>query len=196
MTFGGIAQEFYTRLGQHYGKSGPAYYFESGVAEKTFLAMLNEAKVEIRFGLRVEKVEKDGVRIRNLTLSDGSTVTARVFIDAGYEGVVMARADVHYTWGREAHDEFGEEAAGIRFDKTPHPAATVDEHGQLLPGMSGWAHDFVAAADQRVKNGNWRLCFPMIWPGGSRSPSPSTTIAPAIACSKTGSAKGPPPGKK
>src|SRR5580693_4389388 len=73
-TFGGIAQEFYTRLGQHYGKSGPAYYFESGVAEKTFLAMLDEAKVEVRYGLRVEKVDKDGARIRSIALSDGSTV--------------------------------------------------------------------------------------------------------------------------
>src|SRR4051812_3008168 len=49
-TFGGIAQEFYTRLGQHYGKPGAVYYFESGVAEKTFLAMLAEAKVEVHYG--------------------------------------------------------------------------------------------------------------------------------------------------
>jgi len=31
-TFGGIAQEFYFRMGRHYGKSDPAYYFESSVA--------------------------------------------------------------------------------------------------------------------------------------------------------------------
>ncbi|HEY3897171.1 MAG TPA: FAD-dependent oxidoreductase [Chthoniobacter sp.] len=159
-TFGGIAQEFYTRLGQHYGKSGPAYYFESGVAEKTFLAMLDEAKVEVRYGLRVEKVEKDGTHIRSITLSDGSTVAAKVFADTGYEGDLMARAGVSYTWGREARDEFGEEAAGIRFDKTFHIAATVDESGNLLPGISGWARDFhEAAADRTVMNYNWRLCF-------------------------------------
>ena len=159
-TFGGIAQEFYTRLGQHYGKPGPAYYFESGVAEKTFLAMLNEAKVEVRYSLRVDKVEKDGARIRSITLSDGSKVKAKVFIDAGYEGDLMARAGVGYTWGREARDEFNEEAAGIRFDKTPRKAATVDDTGKLLPGMSGWAKDFKElAADKTVMNYNWRLCF-------------------------------------
>ncbi|MDR3405471.1 MAG: FAD-dependent oxidoreductase [Chthoniobacter sp.] len=159
-TFGGIAQEFYTRLGQHYGKPGPAYYFESGVAEKTFLAMLNEAKVEVRYGQRVEKVEKDRARIRSITLSDGSTVTAKVFIDAGYEGDLMARAGVSYTWGREAREEFNEEAAGIRFDKTTRKAATVDDAGKLLPGMSGWARDFhELAADKTVMNYNWRLCF-------------------------------------
>ena len=159
-TFGGIAQEFYTRLGEHYGKPGPAYYFESAVAEKTFLAMLDEAKVQVRYGLRIEKVDKDGARIRSITLSDGSKVTAKVFVDAGYEGDLMARAGVAYTWGRESHDEYGEEAAGIRFDKTPRKAATVDEKGNLLPGMSGWARDFKeAAADKTVMNYNWRLCF-------------------------------------
>src|SRR3984885_4480385 len=125
-TFGGIAQEFYTRLGQHYGKSAPAYYFESGVAEKTFLAMLDEAKVEVRYGLRVEKVDKDGARIRGITLSDGSTVTAKVFVDAGYEGDLMARAGVGYTWGRESREEFGEDAAGIRLEKKQSQSASVD----------------------------------------------------------------------
>ncbi len=157
-TFGGIAQEFYTRLGQHYGKPGAIYYFESGVAEKEFLAMLAEAKVEVSYGLRIEKVEKDGVRIRSITLSDGSTVGAKVFIDAGYEGDLMARAGVKYTWGRESKDEFGEEAAGIRFDKTTRKAATVDANGKLLPGLSGWARDFTeGAADKTVMNYNWRL---------------------------------------
>ncbi len=97
--------------------------------------MLGEAKVEVRYGLRVEKVEKDGARIRRITLSDGSTVSAKVFVDAGYEGDLMARAGVGYTWGRESREEFGEEAAGIRFDKTPRKAATVDEPAKLLPGM-------------------------------------------------------------
>jgi hypothetical protein len=159
-TFGGIAQEFYTRLGQHYGKTGPAYYFESGVAEKTFLAMLDEAKVEVRYNLRVDKVNKNGARISSITLNDGSTVSAKVFVDAGYEGDVMARAGVGYTWGREARDEFGEDAAGIRFEKTSQKAATVDDTGKLLSGMSGWAKDFhEAAADKTVMNYNWRLCF-------------------------------------
>src|SRR6266446_4741429 len=71
-TFGGIALEFYERLGRHYGMKGPAFYFESSVAEKHFTEMLADAKVPVRFGLRVEKVEKDGARIRRIILSDGS----------------------------------------------------------------------------------------------------------------------------
>jgi len=159
-TFGGIAQEFYRRLGQHYGKNEPAYYFESSVAEKTFLAMLAEAKVEVRYGLRVEKVAKDGTRIRSISLSDGTTVSARVFIDASYEGDLMARSGVSYTWGRESRAEYGEEAAGVRFEKATQKAATVDDQGHLLPGITGWARDFQeGAADRIVMTYNWRLCF-------------------------------------
>jgi FAD-dependent oxidoreductase family protein len=159
-TFGGVALEVYQRIGKHYGMWGPAYYFEPHVAEKVFNDMLAEAKVAVRYGLRVEKVEKDGARIRGIVLSDGSTVSAKVFVDAGYEGDLMARAGVTCTWGRESREEFGEELAGIRLDKTPRKAATVDEQGKLLPGISGWARDLVeGAADRKVMNYNWRLVF-------------------------------------
>ncbi len=158
-TFGGMAREVYERTGRHYAKWEPAYYFESRIAEKVFNDMLAEAKVEVRFGVRVEKVEKDGARIRSIVLSDGSTVEAKVFVDAGYEGDLMARAGVGYTWGRESRAEFGEEKAGISFDP-PRQAATVDAAGKLLPGISGWARDFHEGdGDKRVMNYNWRLTF-------------------------------------
>ena len=49
--------------------------------------------------------------------------------------------------------EFNEDAAGIRFDKSTRKAATVDENGKLLPGISGWAKDFTeGAADKTVMN--------------------------------------------
>jgi hypothetical protein len=159
-TFGGIALEFYQRLGRLYGKDEPAFYFEAKTAEQVFVEMLREAGVEVRYGLRVDKVEKEGATIRQIVLSDGSALAARVYVDAGYEGDLMARAGVKYTWGREARDEFGEDAAGIRFDPKPRAAATVDENGALLPGISGWVKDFQAgAADRTVMNYNWRLLF-------------------------------------
>src|SRR5262249_3908218 len=52
-TYGGIALEFYERLGKHYGLPGPDYYFESSVAEKVYLDMLKEANVQVRYGVRV-----------------------------------------------------------------------------------------------------------------------------------------------
>lgn len=141
-TIGGFADEFYRELGKHYEKGGnPEYYFESSVAQNTYDAMLKQSGIEIRYGSPVDKVAKDGNHITSITLTDGSVITAKIFIDASYEGDLMARAGVDYKIGREAKAEFGEEAGGIRFDKTPRKAPTVDASGKLLPGISAWAKD-------------------------------------------------------
>lgn len=159
-TFGGIAQEFYQRLGKEYGTGHAEYYFESSVAQKVYDAMLREAGVEIHYGARVDKVTKDGANIQSIVLTDGTTLTAKVFIDASYEGDLMARAGVKYAIGRESVAEFGEDGAGIRFEATPRHAATVDEQGKLLAGISGWKKDFTEGEAHRgTMNYNWRLTF-------------------------------------
>lgn len=158
-TFGGIALEFYTRMGRYYGADSPAYYFESHVAERVFHEMLAESNVDIRYGCRVAHVAKRSGRIDGVGFTDGTSVTAQVFVDAGYEGDLMARAGVDYTYGREGREEFDEDLAGIRLDRTPRRAVTVAD-GELLAGISGRAADVTeGAADRGVMNYNWRLCF-------------------------------------
>ena len=130
-TIGGFADEFYRRMGKHYGTGQPAYYFESSVAEKVYLEMLKEAGVEVRYGASVDMVTKDGAKITGITMTDGTKLTAKVFVDASYEGDLMARADVKYAVGRESKAELGVEAAGNRLDKTPRKARTVDANGKL-----------------------------------------------------------------
>ena len=71
----------------------------------------------------------------------GESYYGKIFIDATYEGDLMARAGVDCTFGRESCAEFGEEAAGVRFDKIPRQARTIDASGALLPGISGWRDD-------------------------------------------------------
>lgn len=157
-TIGGFADEFYRRLGEHYVTGGPEYFFESSVAEKIYLDMLREAGVEVRYGASVDTVTKEGTCITGIKLTDGTTLKAKVFIDAGYEGDLMARAGVKYAVGRESKTEFGEEAAGVRFDKTARHARTVDDKGQLLPGISAWAKDLHEGDAHRAPmNYNFRL---------------------------------------
>lgn len=157
-TIGGFAKEFYDRLGKHYQTGKPEFYFESSVAEKVYLDMLAEAKVPVRYGVKLKSVESEQKRIKQIVLSDGETVRAKVFIDAGYEGDLMAKAGVRYAIGRESKAEYGEEAAGVRFDKTPRTAATVDAQGKLLPGISAWAKDLKEGdAHRGVMNYNFRL---------------------------------------
>lgn len=157
-TIGGFADEFYRRLGAHYGTGKPEYYFESSVAEKAYLDMLREAGVDVRYGASLKQVQKDGTRITQITLTDGTQLQAPIFIDASYEGDLMAAAGVSFSVGRESQAAYGEEAAGIRFDKTPRQARTVDDQGQLLPGISAWAKDLTEREAHRAPmNYNFRL---------------------------------------
>ncbi len=170
-TIGGFADEFYRRLGRHYGLEKPEYYFESSVAEKVYQDMLREAGLQPRYGVRVAGVKKDGAHITSITLSDGSEVRAKVFVDAGYEGDLMARAGVDCTFGRESRAEYGEEAAGVRFDKKVRKAATVDASGNLLPGISAWARDLKEGdAHPGTMNYNFRPTFTNV--PGLRVPIP------------------------
>lgn len=170
-TIGGFADEFYRRMGDYYKETkaqqtyphknprlDTIYFFESSVAEKTYLAMLKEAGVEVIYGARVDKVAKEGTRITGITLTDGTKLSAKVFVDASYEGDLMARAGVSYAVGREAQAEFDEDAAGVRFDPNTHKARTVDEDGNLLPGISAWAKDLTKRGSHRAPmNYNFRL---------------------------------------
>lgn len=126
---GGMALEFYGKVAEYYQK--PLYYWrgpEPHVGEKIFRDWLADAGVNLLFEKRVMEVHKHNGRISHIVLSDRSSVSGRVFIDAGYEGDLMARAGISYTIGREAVQEFGESWAGRR-------AILPDGH-QMLPRVS------------------------------------------------------------
>jgi hypothetical protein len=158
-TIGGFADEFYRRLGKIYGTNKAEYFFESSVAERAYLELLKEAGVEIKYGTSVAESAIDGLKITDIKLTDGTKLKATVYVDASYEGDLMAHTEgIDYAIGRESKLDFGEEAAGIRFDKTTRKAKTVDKNGKLLPGISGRVEDFKEGNGHRAPmNYNFRL---------------------------------------
>ena len=125
-TLGGLFEEFYLRVEAEYRRRGIKLLYEVAVkdhrpwtcephvAEGVFLALLKEAGVKNFTGQTLVKVEKDGPRIRSLT-TDKSTFRARSWVDASYEGDLMAAAGVAFTVGRESKEEYGESLAGHQF---------------------------------------------------------------------------------
>ncbi len=159
-TYGGIALEFYQRLADVYGEDDPQFYFESHVAEKVYLDMLQEEQIEVRFGKRVLSTGKEGRAIKSIALDDGSTIQGNVFIDATYEGDLMARSGVSYTWGRENREKYNESLAGIRMEEDSISASPYDEDGNLLPGVSLTSGRLTPGeGDKKVMCYNYRLCF-------------------------------------
>lgn len=156
-TISGLPLEFYSRMSQFYGKTKTEFYFESHVAEKVFNDLLAEAKVKVIYEVFVQKVSKKNAAIHTITLSNSTTVTGKVFIDATYEGDLMARSGVSYTYGRESKDQYGESLAGVRFIDTPIEASPYDDNGKLLPGFVERSTLTEGQADKRVMNYNFRV---------------------------------------
>jgi len=112
-TIGGYPREFFTRAAARYdGKF--LWYAEPHANMETFEAMLREAKVDVVKGQRLKAVSKTGARITGITTENGESYGGTEFIDATYEGDLMARAGVSYIVGREAKDTYGESLAGIQ----------------------------------------------------------------------------------
>src|SRR5262249_6334296 len=128
-----------------------------------FQQMLKEAKVEVVFGQRLEKVEKKGTRITSFTTARGDTFRAAVFIDASYEGDLMARAGAKYHVGREARSTYGESLAGVqKFSKAPQwsvPVSGLDDQKKLLPFIQPGPPGEPGAGDAKVQAYNFRLCM-------------------------------------
>lgn len=162
---GGIAREFYERLGKHYGKP-VEWYAEPHVSEETLNAMLTEAKVPVFFEHRL--AETDGVtsaggRITSVKMENGAVFSGKIFVDGGYEGDLMAQAGVTYTFGREGEDAYGETLAGVR-ERTPKHQFAVkvkarDENGKLLPEIQPGPKGEAGQADKKVQAYNFRLCM-------------------------------------
>jgi hypothetical protein len=101
-SIGGIAAEFYQRVGQAYGSASPVYWFEPYVAGQTFWQMLSEAGVPVYTNQLLAAATMSDQTITQITMDDGTIYRAKEFIDTTYEGDLMAMAGVTFTVGREA----------------------------------------------------------------------------------------------
>ncbi len=166
---GGYALEFYWRAGRHYQMARygneVAWLHEPHVAEDIFREMLREAGVALFEHRRLAEksgVRKEGRTLAALRMENGDEFAARVFIDASYEGDVMAQAGVTYTYGRESQSQYGESLAGVR-ERTPLHQFLVDiparEGPRLLPEISAERPGPPGSADRRIQAYNFRMCF-------------------------------------
>ena len=105
---GGFANEVYAKIGQTSG-------FRPSQAEKAFLELLQEAGVPVHYEHRLKDVAKNGNRIESIRMENGNTMRAKVFIDATYEGDLLAAAGVSFHVGRESNAIYGETINGVQF---------------------------------------------------------------------------------
>jgi len=161
---GGDALEFYRRVGAKYGV--PLFWYpEPKVAESVLNEMLAEQKgvrLFLRHRLREHGgVHKKGASITELVMENGVRFRGKLFVEASYEGDVMAQAGVRYTVGRESTSTYGESLAGVRPKDRNHQfdvrVPARDEAGRLLPEISPLPRGEIGTGDARVQAYNFRL---------------------------------------
>lgn len=200
---GGLSREFYQRIWQHYndpanwkwqkreeyGNRGQGteamdqgartmWIFEPHAAEGVYEAWVKELGIPIIRDAwldRANGVKKSGDRITSIATLDGKSYTARVFIDATYEGDLMAAAGVDYHVGREAKATYGEEWAGVQTGvlhhrhhfgvlKTPISPYVVpgDPASGVLPRISTEPPGEYGAGDKKVQAYCFRMCLTQV----------------------------------
>ena len=137
-TLGGLCEQFLeeaVKRSKGRWTEGNSRTWQSGIAERVFLEMLKKAGVEVRYEQLLDQVGKDGTRITELRVQGGEIYRAKVFIDATYEGDLMAKAGVSYSVGRESAEQYGESIAGVRYLDDKVAISPFDDEGKLLFGV-------------------------------------------------------------
>lgn len=134
---GGISREFYQNIKKYYenaenwkwqkkenyrqsrNKSGEdaMWTFEPSAALKVYKNMINAENIDLIYEERLDRkngVVKSGLQIKEIRLESGKSFRGKMFIDATYEGDLMATAGVSYTIGRESNKEYGETLNGVQ----------------------------------------------------------------------------------
>jgi len=169
----GLARDFYRRIGRRYGKF-EQWIFEPKVAGSVFMDYVKSANYDVLFETRLKEVRKSGRTITQIVLessknpqgSDDIVINAKMFIDCGYEGDLMAKAGVSYTVGREDNKQYNETINGTQLMDghqfpdgiDPYKIPGQPESG-LLWGISHEKLSPTGTGDKKVQAYNYRICL-------------------------------------
>jgi hypothetical protein len=197
---GGLAREFYHRVWKHYhepaawtwqkreeygnkGQGTPAidgaertmWIFEPHAAEQVFEDFIKEHQIPVHrdeWLNRANGVKKDGPRITAITMLSGKTYAGKMFIDATYEGDLLAAAGVEYHVGREAKSQYDEQWNGVQTGVLHHRhhfgavkekispyVVPGDPTSGVLPRISTKPPGEYGAADKGVQAYCFRMCL-------------------------------------
>jgi FAD dependent oxidoreductase len=196
---GGLSREFYHRIWKQYqspeawrwqkqsqygnvGQGTPAidgeqrtmWIFEPHVAEAVFEEFVKDYKLPVERNEWLNRAPGKGVqrtagRITSIAMESGKTFAGKMFIDATYEGDLLAAAGIDFHVGREANSVYGEKWNGIQigvlhhahFFKKPVDPYVIpgDAKSGLLPRVSAEPPGEKGAGDHRVQAYCYRMCL-------------------------------------
>jgi len=194
---GGLSREFYQKVYQEYqkpetwkwqkkdefgnrgqgtvaldGENRTMWIFEPHIAERAFDNFIKEHEIEL---YRDEWLNRDdGVTVENGRIASFETLSGKVFqgkmfIDATYEGDLMAESGVSYHVGREANSVYNEEWNGVQtgvlhhahwFEEDIDPYVVPgDPSSGLLPLISDEDPGEYGQGDDKIQAYCFRMCL-------------------------------------
>lgn len=199
---GGLAREFYHRIWRHYqedsawkwerredyggkGQGTPAvdgerrtmWIFEPHVAEAVFEDLVREQEIPVFRDEWLDRsgsgVTREGGRITSIRMLSGKTFRGKMFLDATYEGDLLAAAGVSYHVGRESNATYGEVWNGVQTGVLHHRhhfgvlfptlispyRVPGDPSSGVLPRISTEPPGEKGAGDHRVQAYCYRMCL-------------------------------------
>jgi hypothetical protein len=191
---GGMSFDFYRRIRRYYmndeawvhqtrdeymnrstrlqPESEGMFGFEPHAARKIYEQMLEEAQVPVVTGDRLilnrRGVQKRRDRITAIVTEDGNVYRGRIFIDATYEGDLLAMAGVSYMVGREPNDKYDETLNGVQKARSHNHVfiENVDPYvdpgrpaSGTLPGVHDEDPGVDGEGDHRVQAYCFRMCL-------------------------------------
>lgn len=192
---GGLAREFYHRLYLHYqqdsawkwqkkeeygnkgqgtpaidGESRTMWIFEPHVAEMVFEDFAKEYELEIHRDEWLDResgVEMTDKKITSINTLSGKKYSGKIFIDATYEGDLMASSGVSYQVGRESNETYGETWNGVQVGVFQHKhyfkenispyVNPEDPTSGFLPEISSEPPGKNGEGDKRLQAYNFRM---------------------------------------
>jgi hypothetical protein len=173
-------REAYRDSGQSRTGSNEAamWTFEPSAALSIMQDLVREFDISVRYGQRLDRFSDSNNRVRGVTLEakrivaikteSGHTYRGRIFIDATYEGDLLASAGISYTVGREGNEVYGETLNGVqtRHAKFHQFVPGVDPYvvpgdasSGLLPGIDANGPGKEGSGDRRVQAFCFRMCL-------------------------------------
>ena len=170
---GGISREFYENIKKYYDdpenwkweekseymdggqtrtEEGEAtmWTFEPSAALAVYKSMMDKEKIKMVYNERLNResgVKKVAGKIESITMESGKTFKGKVFLDATYEGDLMASAGVSYAVGRESNEEYGETLNGVQ-------ANSINRALTGFVSRNAFNHNFIPGVDPYVVKGD------------------------------------------
>ena len=194
---GGLSRNFYHRIWQYYnkdeawrwqkredygnrgqgtkavdGSKRTMWIFEPHVAESVFEDYIKEFKIKTfrnEWLNRSSGIQKNNSKLVSFTTLSGKVFKGKVFIDATYEGDLMASSGVSYHVGRESTKTYDEKWNGVQTGVLHHQhwfwenispyKIPGDSTSGLLPKISKEPPGEYGTADNKIQAYCFRLCM-------------------------------------